>query len=39
MNNIVEAVRQIRGQSHNQVQDAQRVLITSGMAGAVLARA
>lgn len=39
MNNIVEAVRQIRGQSYNQVPDAQRVLITSGMAGAVLARA
>lgn len=39
MNNIVEAVRQIRGQSSNQVKDAQHVLITSGMAGAVLARA
>lgn len=38
MNNIVEAVRQIRGTSHNQVKNAQHVLVSSGMAGAVLSK-
>jgi acetyl-CoA acetyltransferase len=39
MNNIVEAVRQVRGTSANQVDKLQNVLVTSGMAGAILARA
>jgi acetyl-CoA acetyltransferase len=39
MNNIVEAVRQVRGVSPNQVGKLQNVLVTSGMAGAILARA
>ena len=39
MNNVVEAVRQVRGQSVNQVQNVQNVLVTSGMAGAILSRA
>jgi len=38
MNNIIEGVRQIRGTSVNQVKDAEHVLVTSGMAGAVLAK-
>ena len=39
MNNIVEAVRQIRGTSPNQVKNMRHVLVSSGMAGAVLGRA
>ena len=39
MNNITEAVRQVRGQAVNQVADVQHVLVSSGMAGAVLSRA
>jgi acetyl-CoA acetyltransferase len=38
MNNIAEAVRQVRGTSPNQVGKLQNVLVTSGMAGAILAR-
>ncbi len=36
MNNITEAVRQIRGQSVNQVEKVSNVLVSSGMAAAVL---
>lgn len=39
MNNITEAVRQIRGDAVNQVAGAERALVSCGMAGAVLARA
>lgn len=39
MNNITEAVRQIRGDAANQVDDAERALVSSGMAGAILASA
>lgn len=39
MNNITEAVRQIRGQSINQVDNAERALVSSGMAGTILASA
>ena len=38
MNNITEAVRQIRGQAANQVDNIEHALVSSGMAGAVLAR-
>ena len=38
MNNITECVRQIRGIAANQVKDVQHVLVSSGMAGAVLAK-
>ncbi len=38
MNNITEAVRQIRGTAANQVADVQHALVSSGMAGAVLGR-
>lgn len=38
MNSMAEGVRQIRGTSPNQVQRVQNVLISSGMAGAVLAK-
>lgn len=38
MNNITETVRQIRGTAVNQVADAKMALVSSGMAGAVLAR-
>ncbi|HVT36293.1 MAG TPA: lipid-transfer protein, partial [Nevskiaceae bacterium] len=36
MNSMAEGVRQIRGTAVNQVKKAERVLISSGMAGAVL---
>lgn len=36
MNNIAEAVRQVRGTAANQVEGAERVLVSSGMAGAIL---
>ncbi len=36
MNNITEAVRQLRGTAANQVVNARQALISSGMAGAVL---
>ncbi len=38
MNNITEAVRQIRGSAANQVADVEHALVSSGMAGAVLGR-
>ncbi len=38
MNNVAEAVRQIRGTSVNQVNNVHNVLVSSGMAGAVLAK-
>ncbi len=38
MNSMAEGVRQIRGTSHNQVQRVQNVLISSGMAGAILSK-
>lgn len=41
MNSMIEGVRQIRGTSHNQVtkRTVEHVLVSSGMAGAVLGRA
>jgi acetyl-CoA acetyltransferase len=41
MNSMIEGVRQIRGTSHNQVtkRTVDHVLVSSGMAGAVLGRA
>jgi acetyl-CoA acetyltransferase len=39
MNNVVEAVRQIRGTAPNQVKGVQHVLVSSGMAGAILGHA
>jgi acetyl-CoA acetyltransferase len=38
VNNIAEAVRQVRGTAVNQVKRLQHVLVTSGMAGAILAK-
>lgn len=38
MNNISEAVRQVRGDAVNQVDNLQNALVSSGMAGAVLAK-
>jgi acetyl-CoA acetyltransferase len=38
MNNIVEGVRQLRGTSHNQIADAQHVLVSAGRSGLVLGR-
>jgi acetyl-CoA acetyltransferase len=38
MNSMAEGVRQIRGTSPNQVQRVQNVLISSGMAGAILGK-
>jgi len=35
MNNIAEAVRQVRGTAANQVKKVERVLVSSGMAGAI----
>lgn len=39
MNLVTEGVRQLRGAAANQVRGAQRVLVSSGMAGALLAKA
>jgi acetyl-CoA acetyltransferase len=39
MNNVVEAVRQIRGTAPNQVKGVRHVLVSSGMAGAILGHA
>ena len=39
MNSVVEGVRQVRGTSPNQVAKVQNVLVSSGMAGAILSRA
>jgi acetyl-CoA acetyltransferase len=36
MNNITEAVRQVRGSAVNQVKKVEHVLVSSGMAGAIL---
>ena len=38
MNNITEAVRQIRGSAVNQVADVEHVLVSSGMSAAILGR-
>jgi acetyl-CoA acetyltransferase len=38
MNNIVEAVRQLRGGAANQVPNAQRVLVAAGRSAAILSR-
>ncbi|MES0872855.1 thiolase C-terminal domain-containing protein [Sinimarinibacterium thermocellulolyticum] len=38
LNSMAEGVRQIRGTSPNQVQRVQNVLVSSGMAGAILAK-
>ena len=39
MNNILEAVRQVRGTAANQVGGAERVLVSAGRSGLVLERA
>jgi acetyl-CoA acetyltransferase len=39
MNLVTEGVRQLRGEAANQVPGARHVLVSSGMAGAILARA
>jgi len=39
MNNILEAVRQLRGTAPNQVPDAGRVLVSAGRSGVILERA
>jgi acetyl-CoA acetyltransferase len=39
MNNITEAVRQLRGTASNQVQNLTHALVSSGMAGAILSNA
>ncbi len=39
MNLVTEGVRQVRGTAANQVRDARHVLVSSGMAGALLAKA
>lgn len=39
MNLVTEGVRQLRGAAANQVRGARRVLVSSGMAGALLAKA
>ncbi|MHA7834631.1 MAG: thiolase C-terminal domain-containing protein, partial [Algiphilus sp.] len=39
MNSMAEGVRQIRGSAVNQIDGADNVLVTSGMAGAVLGKA
>jgi len=38
MNNITEAVRQIRGTAANQIADVEHVLISAGMSAAILSR-
>jgi len=38
MNNIAEGVRQVRGTAANQVKKVERVLVSSGMAGAIFER-
>jgi len=38
MNNIAEAVRQIRGTAANQVKDVHHVYVSAGMSGAILGR-
>jgi acetyl-CoA acetyltransferase len=38
MNNIAEAVRQVRGTAANQVKDVEHVLVSAGTSGAILGR-
>ncbi len=38
MNNITEAVRQIRGSAANQIADVENVIVSSGMSAAILSR-
>jgi hypothetical protein len=38
MNSMAEGVRQARGSSVNQVKNVSHVLVSSGMAGAILSR-
>jgi acetyl-CoA acetyltransferase len=38
MNSMAEGVRQVRGSSVNQVKNVANVLVSSGMAGAILSR-
>jgi hypothetical protein len=38
MNNITEAVRQVRGTAVNQVADVDHVLVSSGRSGLILGR-
>jgi hypothetical protein len=38
MNNITEAVRQVRGTAANQVQNVEHVLVSCAMAGAILGK-
>ncbi len=38
MNNVAEAVRQVRGTAANQVKDVEHVLVSAGMSGAILGR-
>jgi len=38
MNNVAEAVRQVRGTAANQVADVEHVLVSAGMSGAILGR-
>ena len=38
MNNVAEAVRQIRGEAVNQIDDVENVLVSAGMSGAILGR-
>jgi acetyl-CoA acetyltransferase len=38
MNNIAEAVRQIRGSAANQIPDVENVLVSASMSGAILSR-
>ncbi len=38
MNNITEAVRQVRGTAANQIADVENVLVSSGMSAAILSR-
>ncbi|MEZ4217482.1 MAG: lipid-transfer protein [Myxococcota bacterium] len=38
MNNIAEAVRQVRGTAANPVKDVEHVLVSAGMSGAILGR-
>jgi acetyl-CoA acetyltransferase len=38
MNNLAEAVRQVRGTAANQVKDVEHVFVSAGMSGAILGR-
>ena len=38
MNNLAEAVRQVRGTAANQVRDVEHVFVSAGMSGAILGR-